>query len=604
MGSRIENRVVLGSLRYKSASDTNLLFQVPLVQTAKEIIEFDRNISIDLQQLYDDERQKSTLFRPISKISLLFENLYVGTSNYYPYQSALYYTNINELAKQKCTVDSTNILYSGYPQYYEFDFIRYDNEISGYTTPDSASTVHRNFVNKSATTYNWSINVSYPYENVYNKQMSAIDPDTKQVMTWVSSDGIPFIVKRDMDQNQTVISFTCPVPHGLSVGEYVKLNFDYLGTDTFQVYSLGTPFFGSEDFVFNIYDVGYTGTTFNSGVNGTFKRIVDINNSGETMSEYYVRKHKIITEVDECVITKTGFEQLIFNKVKEFFKSPITANNQKRVGLKDGNSVYNITFNEDIDINGIVDNQKRPLTKLYYTIIWKGYMGWTLGLKKPGGGFYGLKQGWDFNVPPLTANTISPNSWWNNSNQNSDTNFTIVSYTTSTGNPTNPFTYVKPLSKGDTLDGDYCEWNDSEQTERVISDIYHKFRFNPFYFNVGKTLTFTPFGDAGKGYYYKPLHPITIRTFSDYLEEGNPQNVVGIPEYAYFSNSSNTFIWKDLYPYGFVDSNGVGVDYPFLNGGHYPYENIFFRLFGEGSTYSYGQINNSVVAEPTIDNCE
>ena len=38
MGSRIENRVVLGSLRYKSSPDTNLLFQVPLVQTAKENI--------------------------------------------------------------------------------------------------------------------------------------------------------------------------------------------------------------------------------------------------------------------------------------------------------------------------------------------------------------------------------------------------------------------------------------------------------------------------------------------------------------------------------------------------------------------------------------
>jgi len=457
MGSRIENRVVLGSLRYKSASDTNLLFQVPLVQTAKEIIEFDRNISIDLQQLYDDERQKSTLFRPISKISLLFENLYVGTSQYYPYQSALYYTNINELARQKCTIDPKNILYSGYPQYYEFDFIRYDNDISGYTTPDSASTVHRNFVNKSATTYNWSINISYPYENVYNKQMSAIDPETKTVMNWVASDGLPFVVNRVMDQNQTVISFTCPVPHGLSVGEYVKLNFDYLGTDTFQVYSLGTPFFGTEEYTFNIYDVGYTGTTFDSGVTGTFKRIIDINNSGETMSEYYVRKHKVLTEFDDCVITKTGFEQLIFNKVKEFFKSPITANNQKRVGVKEGNSVYNLTFNEDINIEGIVDNQKRPLTKLYYTIVWKGFMGWTLGLKKPGGGFYGLKQGWDFNVPPLTANTSSPNSWWNNSNQKSDTNFTIVSYTTPTGNPTNPFTYVKQLSKGDTLDGDYCE---------------------------------------------------------------------------------------------------------------------------------------------------
>ena len=36
MSERIEYRVVLGSLRYKSAPDLNLLFKVPLVQTYKE----------------------------------------------------------------------------------------------------------------------------------------------------------------------------------------------------------------------------------------------------------------------------------------------------------------------------------------------------------------------------------------------------------------------------------------------------------------------------------------------------------------------------------------------------------------------------------------
>ena len=54
MGNRIDTRVVLGSLRYKSAPDTNLMFNVPLVQTNKENVEFDRNINIDLQQVFDD----------------------------------------------------------------------------------------------------------------------------------------------------------------------------------------------------------------------------------------------------------------------------------------------------------------------------------------------------------------------------------------------------------------------------------------------------------------------------------------------------------------------------------------------------------------------
>ena len=90
MSDRIENRVVLGSLRYKSAPNINLLFQVPLVQTYKENVEFDRTVSINLQQIYDDERQASTTFRPIGKLSLLFNNVYMGTTNYYPYKSSLY----------------------------------------------------------------------------------------------------------------------------------------------------------------------------------------------------------------------------------------------------------------------------------------------------------------------------------------------------------------------------------------------------------------------------------------------------------------------------------------------------------------------------------
>ena len=36
MGNRQDTRVILGSLRYKSAPNTTLLFEVPLVQTAKD----------------------------------------------------------------------------------------------------------------------------------------------------------------------------------------------------------------------------------------------------------------------------------------------------------------------------------------------------------------------------------------------------------------------------------------------------------------------------------------------------------------------------------------------------------------------------------------
>jgi hypothetical protein len=603
MSSRLENRVVLGSLRYKSAPNINLLFQVPLVQTVKENIEFDRTISFDLQQLYEDERQRSTIFRPIAKLSLLFDNKYSGVTSYYPYKSSLYYDNVQSLVNNLCTLNSVS-LYSGYPQYYEFDFMRIDNDISGYTIPDVTNKIHQNFVNKSASTYNWSIYLSYAYENVYNKNMYYFDVDSNTALTWVASDGIPFVVYKSDDQNQTVISFRCPVPHGLSVGEYVKLSINYNNIDTFQVYSIGDPFFGSDEYIFNIYDVGFTGTIFNSGNTGTFKRVIDIDISGETTSEYYVRRNKILTNYDDVVLGKSGFEQQIFNNDKKNEKGVYTPNNQSRISIKNGSTVYTTSFNEDIDIAPLIDNHKRPLTELFYTIIWKGYMGWTFGLPRPGGGYYGLKQGWEFNIQPLSTNPDAPNDWWKNSNNNSNASPFIANYTTALGIPGKPFTYVQPLTKNQVIDGDYCEWNNYEQKERVISEMYHKFRFNPYYFNIGVTPDSNPFGDNCKGYYYKPHYPITIRVFSNYIEEGDAQNVVGIPNYAYYSTNSEKFIWRDLYPYGYIDTENLGVNYPYLNNAHYPYRDIIFRLISEGSTYNYGIINDTVVAEPTVDDCE
>ncbi len=82
MGNRIDTTIVLGSLRYKSAPETELYLNVPLVQNNKVNDEFDRSVNINLQQVYDDERQSSTVFRPSGKFSLIFKNAYTRSNNY------------------------------------------------------------------------------------------------------------------------------------------------------------------------------------------------------------------------------------------------------------------------------------------------------------------------------------------------------------------------------------------------------------------------------------------------------------------------------------------------------------------------------------------
>ena len=592
MSESISNRIILGSLRYKSAPDIEQKIQVPFFQTTKENVEFDRTADLELEQLYDDERQACDIFRPSCKLSLLFKNSYSGQTSYYPFASSLYYENVNNLLATTCLGEVVTD-YGGFPQYYEFDFMRFDNNISGYTIPDSNNVTHVNFVNKKAYNYNWTYYVSYPYENDYTKNLTAVESTTNTTLAWVAGDGIPFVIQLGTSKGSNVIQFRCPVDHGLSIGESVQLSFDYQGIDVFQVDLLGDDYFGSESTIFAIYNPGYTGGIFVNGVTGTFKRIKNQSSSADSKSIYYVRKHKIITLEDDAVITKSGFEQQIFKKVKKLEKEKYTPNKQTRISLKESDTVYTLTFTRDISINPLRDNLLRPLSELFISIIWKGYFGWTFGVPKPGGTFYGLKQGWGFNIQPFGTST-TPSPWWNNLNSTSDVNQQVLSYNTPTSNK--PFTYIKPYTSGDTIDGELCEYNYVEQKERVISDYFHKIKFNPNHFSIG----LTALNNNTDGYYYKVHYPITIRAYSDYIEDGDSQIVVGIPDYAYFSKTNNSFIWRDLYPYGYIDANNIGVDYPFLNNAHYPYRDIIFRLIPEGTNY----VVNDTVKLPTIDNCE
>ena len=71
------------------------------------------------------------------------------------------------------------------------------------------------------------------------------------------------------------------------------------------------------------------------------------------------------------------------------------------------------------------------------------------------------------------------------------------------------------------------------------------------------------------------------------------------------------FRWRDLYPYGFVDTDGIGVDFPFMNGAHYPYENTIFRITPENYNIpsDYAQVgkipqNINTIEDPLVDECE
>lgn len=585
MGIDSPTTIVLGSLRNKTATDTDGSEKIVLEGTNKEIVEYERTIDVNALQVFDDERQESEIYRPTSKYDVIFKNAYSGITTYPPYRDYLYYVNIEESAGQVLCGAPFNIVpWFGYPQYSEFDFERTDNSKVGYT---SGLNNHQDFLNISATTYNWTHYLSYPFDNDYNQQLFANDPTSLVTWNWVASDGIPFVIISNSDN---IIRFKCPMSHGLITGEYVQLSFDYNGTTVFTVDSLGDGGSGSEFVMFNLFNIGYLGTTFDVGVTGTFKRVLDPINSGETTSKYYVRVNKILTNTEDAILVKAAFEQNIFNGKSKLEKvlsgftptlTVLTPPTLPRTSILEGSQSYTLSFNRDIDVSLLIDNQKRPITELFFTTIWKGYYGWTDRLKK---GYY-------FNV---YLDSSIPNQWWDLTNPLSDSTIVNIPYTSNLG--VGPFYYNQDLFSGDTIDGDYCEWNDYEQLERVISRQINKFTFNQSWFTQ---LDSSP-NTKKFGYYYYPHNPITIKVYSDYVEEGDALIVEGIPNYAFYSNMSNSFRWRDIYPYGFVDNLGNGVDYPFSNGRHYPFKNTIFRIFSEGS----GIADITQIAEPTIDECE
>jgi hypothetical protein len=559
--------IIPSSLEYKSAPFVDQEISLSLEEQSQQITEYDRSQSISLAQLYDDERQSCTIFRPTFKVNYLYSNTYTGTTNYVPFRNTLYYVDP--------ITSKSNYIWKGFPQYYEFDFYR----------PD-ISDQHIRYQAKSAYTYNWTYYVSYAHKNNYTKMLSYELNGTS--LSWTASDGIPFYINNSVQNGSNVIAFQCISPHGLSVGEYVELSFEYNGINLFQVYSLGNGLFDSDIHIFNIYNVGYTGATFANKVTGTFKRVINPDNISETKSQYYVREHKILTNVEDCIMTKNAFEKNVFLEEKKFEFSSITPNNLSRVSQKTSSNSYNITVNYDLDLNNVLDNQKRPVSELFLTIINKGYTGY---FNQPTNGI-GLKQGWEFNL------TSTVNYFWDASNLNSNTKIATSNYTLTSG-VTKTFYYNQNLMSGDTIDGDFCEWNDYEQLERVVSPYYQKIKYNQNIFQTTQTSdTNSP------GFYYKPHTLMTIRVFSDYIETGDIQFVDGIPSYAYYSNSDQQFRWRDLYGYGFIDNLDRGVNYPFLNFAQYPFKDVQFRLIPEGINYNSTLFGVPYPVKPLIDGCE
>jgi len=446
-----EIKFLKGGARYKQSPEVGIELTVPLSGKVKELDMFNIQTTVSLPEVYDNERQESQLYVPLCKFQFLFSNAYKGvamTPNdiYPPFNNNLYYYNVKATKELALLTPNTVIQWPGFPQYNEFCFIRTDYNVTGYTAPPNE---HVLFENIKSTSYNWYFYLSYVSENDDSKNLYYEFDSTTQI-NWTPSQGLPFRMTQVVNfDGRNLWQFKCPVKHNLNIGESVKIEgidiLDITGAPVirdkiFEVYSLGDGNYNSGEKIFNILDLGfYTGpTSFENGQTGFFFRITNSENPIESQSKYYVRKHTIITNWQDAILTNAGFEQNAFRTDREFQIADLTPNNESFIATKEDSQSYNLSFNKTIDINNLVDNQERPISELFVTIINRGYFGY---FHQPNENNFSLQNGWEFNL------TETANDWWSKDNQYSFVDIQVDSYSKTFGEtPTTlDFYYLKNL---------------------------------------------------------------------------------------------------------------------------------------------------------------
>lgn len=400
---------------------------------------------------------------------------------------------------------------------------------------------------------NWGLTITYPH---------SIDSGHTMVNTGLLIvESKPVIVSE-----KQMVAFGMPCLHNLNVGDTVVITGTngYDGEHTIVRTGLDN---GELKPYYFVIDAAPTGSISS---NSRMKRKI---NGFE--SKYYFRifrkvktRNAPIIELDDYEIYKLAFSQNIFNdKIAQF------------------------VFNEDIDISNLIDNLGRPLSELYLTIV----------KTDSNNLFSSVSSG--IETPYLSDLT------------NSDT----ITYLQAVpvinrihNGGTLPFTSHTPLETNvviTNLDyyGDVVEYNISEVKETVLADVSH--RFNTRNRETSPSMTYITnnntipaltntisLGPRQEGYFYKAHQLIKIRDFSLYIEQGDI-NTVGIPDYAVNLNDGR-YLWRDLIDIDTIQADGSVLDYPFLNGCHYMYNNYCFTVRRQDPFDNWGLYYGNFPADP------
>jgi len=407
---------------------------------------------------------------------------------------------------------------------------------------------------------NWELTITYPHRSDKTHYM------VEKGLILVEK--VPAIVAT---RQMTAFGVACK--HNLEIGDTVMIS----GTTSYNgehiVVRTGLDNGDLKEYYF-VIDKLPTGNVNNLS---RFKKLI-----GDIESEYYFRIFKKIKTKNTLFLENDDYETYGLGFSKNIYDDKITQ----------------FVVNEDIDVSGLVDNLNRPLSEVFLTMI----------KTDSNGLFTNVASG--IETPFIEE--------LNNSDvKNYLQKIPVISKIHN--GKTNPFITHRPLEDNITINndefyGDLVEFNVNQLTEIVLADVQHRFNTVNRETNVSidaivslgaKPLTTKiNLGPRYEGYYYKAHTLIKIRNFSSYIEEGE-EDTFNRPVYS-IKLSDDRYIWRDLLDIGFNEKVIDKIDYPFLNGTHYLYQNFNFLIkrqdpFNKWDLF-YGIYPSDPIGESFTDN--
>jgi hypothetical protein len=566
-----KKRIILPSKKFFGSINEDQTIRVGLDETENLLREGDRTIILSNAELFNKERNESNNYKIHGKLKMVFRNLYSGSSEYNPLLKKLYLVG-----------DGGDNNFDGFIPYQEFAFLRKDvlrqvnttQTISSLTiyTPSltfSGLTEHVDIPTIEAPYHNWNIYLSYVYGQDTTYPMTyTLSGGTS--FNFLSGDGIPFRV----ENTGNTYKLTSPVEHGMSSGEFITIsggsfnNAVDVSGKTFSIISVGDSIYDSEKYVLEISKSEMpSGSTLSTVVFG--KRCLDRNDITGSTSTYYVHKHKTLTEREDYILDKIGFESSIWENERKLLLENSAGQSDVLVERNMMESLI-YDFKEPFVLTGLTNNLGYLPTDVYVTVILANRNGYFE---------YPPKVGWKFNFHDTWVDEHFDGTG------STETSITTSGFSRTISATTYNFVTGTDLPLNTVLNGAFVEYSRSELKERIISEAFHRFSNPLFVFDYGQTGSTVTFSGGSMtnmyGLFYQPHHRIKLRQLSPYIETSKTNQVYGLPQNSKYFEDDALWKWRDLYDHGFIDPDGFGTNYPFINNIHYVKGDINFYLRNE-----------------------